>query len=213
MLITKNEINTLAFLTPLDTDYFKTNIMYSIEDKNLQDVLGTSLFDQVNASPTDFPILIESYIKPFLAFKNKYFVLHLLSSELSIDAAYTNIEDAIEQADLVCRQNLSLLRDYIYNTYGIAPSSISGFTIPQTIIESFINTETMPTTDVEDIAPSLFTANTAQTAFALPQLLKRSSLVFVNDSFIDPSKYLGIGTLTLTFLTALNKYDKVLVTF
>ena len=213
MLITTTEINALAFLAPLDVTYFKTNIMYSVQEKDLRAILGDVLLDSVIADPDIFPILIETYIKPYLAYQIKYFTLRLIASDLTINVTFTNLTDAIAETNLIARQNKTLLQDYIYSTYGILPPSINGFTIPQSIITANENTETMPQTDVNDIPPSLFSADEAQTIFPLPYLLKLSSLVFVNDSFISPSLYSGIGTLTLTFTTPLTKYDKVLVTF
>jgi len=213
MLITTTEINTLAFLTPLDVSYFKTNIMHSVQEKDLRAILGGILLDSVVTDPDIFPILIETYIKPFLAYQIKYFTLRLIASDLIVDETYTNLTDAIAETNLIARQNKTLLQDYIYSTYGILPPSINGFTIPQSIITANENTETMPTTDVNDIPPSLFSATEGQTIFPLPQLMLRSSLVFVNDSFISPSDYTGIGTLILTFINTLTQYDKVVVTF
>ena len=212
MLISTTQINTLAFLTPLDVSYFKTNIMYSVQEKDLRLIMGDTLLDAVLSDTVSYPILIESYIKPYLAFQIKYYTLILLYSDITVDSDYTNLENAIAQANLIARQNKTLLQNYIYTTYGVLPTSVNGFTIPQSIIQSNLLT-TMPQSDVEDIAPSLFTADTGQTTFTLPQLMKRSSLVFVNDSFVSPSKYTGIGTLLLVFNTALDKYDKVLITF
>lgn len=212
MLISTAEINTLAFLTPLDVSYFKTNVMYSVQEKDLRLIMGDTLLDAVLVDTASYPILIESYIKPFLAFQIKYYTLVLLYSDITVDEAFTNLENAIAQANLIARQNKSLLQNFIYTTYGILPNSINGFLIPQSIIQSNLLT-TMPQSDVEDIAPSLFTADTGQTTFTLPQLMKRSSLVFINDTFISPSSYTGIGTLLLVFNKALDKYDKVLVTF
>ena len=213
MLITTAEINTIAFLTALDVTYFKDNVMYSVQEKDLRAILGDSLQDSVIADPTSFPILHESYIKPYLAYQIKYYTLRLIASDLIIDATFTNIDDAISTSNLISRHNKSLLQNYIYSTYGILPTSINGFTIPQSIITANENTETMPTTDVTDIAPSEFTASERQTLFPLPQLLKRSSLVFVNDAFVSPSEYTGIGTLSLNFTTVLDLNDKVIVTF
>ena len=215
MLITTTQINTLAFLAPLDVSYFKTNIMYSVQEKDLRAILGDTLQDAVIADPTSFPILLETYIKPYLAYQIKYFTLRLIDSDLIVDETFTNLSDAIAASNLIARQNMTLLQDYIYSTYGILPSSINGFTIPQSIITANENTETMPTTDVTDIAPSEFTASEGQTLFPLPQLLKRSSLVFVNDAFVSPSEYSGIGTLSLNFSksTSLSLNDKVIITF
>lgn len=212
MLITPAEINTLAFLTPLDVSYFKTNIMYSVQEKDLRIIMSNTLYDAILTDTASYPILIESYIKPFLAFQIKYYTLTLLYSDITVDPDYTNLENAISQANLFARQNKTLLQNFIYTTYGVLPNSINGFTISQSIIQSNLLT-TMPQSDVEDIAPSLFSADTGQTTFSLPQLMKRSSLVFVNDSFVSPSKYTGIGTLLLVFNNAMEKYDKVLVTF
>ena len=213
MLITAAEINTLAFLTPLDVSNFKADIIYSVQEQDLRVIMSDALLDPVLANTSAYPILIETYIKPFLAFKIKYFTLRLLYSELIVDTSFTNISTSIIQANVIANQCKQLLQSYIYSTYGVIPHSVNGFTIPQSIIDSTLNSNTMPQTDIEDIAPSLFTAEAAQQTFVLPQLMKRSSLVFVNDAYVGQSKYSGIGTLTLVFTTPLLKYDKVLVTF
>jgi len=213
MLITTAEINTIAFLTALDVTYFKDNVMYSVQEKDLRAILGDTLQDAVNADPTSFPILLGSYIKPFLAYQIKYFTLRLINSDLIIDASYTNLTEAIDQANLMARQQKSSLQDYIYSTYGILPNSIGGFTIPSSVTSTAIKAEIMPSTEIDDLAPSEFTASASQTIFPLPQLLKRSSLVFVNEAFISPSEYTGIGTLSLNFTTVLDLNDKVIVTF
>ena len=213
MLITTAEINTLAFITPISVTLFKDNIMFSVEEKNLRAILGDDLQDSVNADPTSFPILLGSYIKPFLAYQIKYFTLRLINSDLIVDASYTNLTEAIDQANLMARQQKSSLQDYIYSTYGILPNSIGGFTIPSSVTSTAIKAEIMPSTEIDDLAPSSFIATAGQTIFALPQLLKRNSLVFVNDAFILPANYTGIGTISLTFIIALDLNDKVIVTF
>ena len=71
----------------------------------------------------------------------------------------------------------------------------------------------MPQSDIDDIPPSMFSASQGQTTFNLPQLIKQSSLIFINDSFINPTNYTGIGTAILTFTNPLSEYDKVVITF
>lgn len=187
--------------------------MYSAQERDLRNILSDTLLDSVIADPDSFPILLENYIKPYLAYQIKTLTFSLLASELIIDVTYTDIEDSVIQSALLAKELKSALQNYIYSTYGILPSSINGFTIPQSILTESENSDTMPTTDVTDIAPATFTASAGQTSFPLANTLKRSSLVFVNDAIILPANYTGIGTTTLTFLTALALYDKVIVTF
>jgi len=213
MLITTAQINANAFLTPLDDSFFKSNIMYSVQEKDLRSIMGDALLDAVIADTASFPILHETYIIPFLAYQIKYYTLRLISSDLTIDTAFTNLVAAISETNLIARQNKTLLQDFIYTTYGVLPNSINGFTIPQSIIISNENTNTMPQSDIDDIPPSMFSASQGQTTFNLPQLIKQSSLIFINDSFINPTNYTGIGTAILTFTNPLSEYDKVVITF
>ena len=81
MLITTAQINANAFLTPLDDSFFKSNIMYSVQEKDLRSIMGDALLDAVIADTASFPILHETYIIPFLAYQIKYYTLRLISSE------------------------------------------------------------------------------------------------------------------------------------
>lgn len=212
MLITPPEINAIAYITPAPVEDFKPSIIKTVEEVELPIIISITLLKIIQANPAGFPTLVESYVKPFMAYRIKYLTLRLKISDQNLTPdELASLLESTSQAELLAKANNSTLQNYVYNTYNITPSNVAGIIIKPvsttTITEEEIMSHTTP------IAPYRAEATAGQTVFYLSNTLNASSLVFVNDSIIDPNDYLGGGTDVLTFKTALSQYDKVVVTF
>ncbi len=212
MLITPDEINTIAYITPAPLADFKPSIIKTVEEVDLEIIIGKVLLATIQANPIGFPNLIESYVKPFMAYRIKYLTLRLKISDQNLTPdELASLLESMYQAELIAKANNSNLQSYVYNTYQITPTIVAGIIIKPvsniTITEEEINDMETP------IAPYRAEATAGQAVFYLSNTLNASSLVFVNDSITDPDDYLGNGTDVLTFKTGLDEYDKVVVTF
>ncbi len=212
MLITPSQINAIAYITPAPVEDFKPSIIKTVEEVELPVIIGEILLSVIQANPIGFPNLIESYVKPFMAYRIKYLTLRLKISDQNLTPdELASLLESTYQAELLGKANTSTLQNYVYNFYGITPTIVAG------IIIKPIQTITITIEDIQDmetpIAPYRAEATARQTVFYLSNTLNASSLVFLNDSIMDTDDYLGNGTDVLTFKTGLDEYDKVVVTF
>ncbi len=212
MLITPTEINDIAYITPTDVADFKPSIIKTVEEVELPIIIGEVLLNMIQSNPSGFPNLIESYVKPFMAFRIKYLTLRLKISDQNLTPDELNsLLESTYQAELLAKANNSTLQNYVYSTYNIMPSIVAGIII-KPVSTATITPEEIMSTEIP-IAPYRTEATANQAVFYLSNTLNASSLVFVNDSIIDPNDYLGSGTDVLTFKAGLDEYDKVVVTF
>ena len=212
MLIIPAEINAIAYITPAPTADFKPSIIKTVEETDLEIIIGNVLLTLIQANPAGFPVLVESYVKPYMAYRIKYLTLRLKISDQNLTPdELASLIESMYQSELLAKANNSTLQLYVYKTYGITPTIVAGIIIKPvsnlTISEEEINNMETP------IAPYRAEATAGQAVFFLSYTLNASSLVFVNDSITDPDDYLGSGTDVLTFKTGLDEYDKVVVTF
>ena len=119
-IITKSEIITLAYITPIDEADLKDEIIASAINKFIIPIITQTLYDKVIATPGNYTILIETYIKPCIAFYVKY--LHIY--QLSLDAGITQVEflkNLTAEVLEVATDKYNLLNNYYIATYTTPP--------------------------------------------------------------------------------------------
>ena len=211
MPLSIDTINDIAFITPATEPQINEYFISVVETGELYNILGDTLYSIYIDYPSYFDNISTILINPFIAYQVKYLSLIKLASELT--EINTSLQTAIQEAKSLAQTFKTNLQNYLYSTYGVLPNSVVGFTIPQSIIlknEKDMTLLVQPT----DIAPYAITSTEEETkSFTLPEILKKSSLVFVNNAIINPTEYTGIGTNILSFTIALEVYDKLVVTF
>lgn len=80
-MITKAEIKELVFGNNFDVNQIKDNVITAIKFNNLLPILGSELFDDVEANPNDYTDLLE-LIKPFLAWEIRKAISHTVTHKL-----------------------------------------------------------------------------------------------------------------------------------
>ena len=212
MLITPAEINTIAYIVPADIADFKPSIIKTVEEVELPIVIGNQLLGLLQTSPESYPNLLESYVKPFMAYRIKYLTLRLRISDQNLTPdELDSLLESTYQAELLAKANNSTLQVYVFNTYGITPSIVAGILIDHATY-TILPESPMPPSYVP-VAPFRAAATAGQSVFYLPQILNSSSLVFVNDSILPLYNYTGIGSDTLTLNFSLHLHDYIVVTF
>lgn len=212
--LTSDDINKIAFITPVNELQINNHLIAAVENNDLYEILGATLHSVYVEHHSFFDSIALSYINPFVAYQVKYLSLKLLASETT--EQNESLMSAIQQAEKLARKFKTNLQNYLFNTYGILPQSINGFTIPKSILNKNEKNMTLKVSPTEqtDIAPFIFTVTEEEfSTFNLPHKLKNASLVFVNNSIINPTNYSGIGTSTIQFTNPLDTYDKLVVTF
>lgn len=214
MPLSIDTINVIAFITPVEEPQITENLISAVETGELYSILGKTLHSVYFEYPSYFENIANTLIFPFVAYKVKYLSLIKLASETNeINAS---LQAAIQASKSLAQTFKSNLQNYLYLTYGILPNSVAGFTIPQSIIlknEKDMTLIVSPTPPVDN-APFIYTVTEEEfSTFNLPHELKKASLVFINNSIINPTNYSGIGSTTITFTNPLEAYDKLVVTF
>jgi hypothetical protein len=75
MIVSKAEIKALAFSNNFDINAVKDNIIQIVEWEQLLPILGADFFDDVVANPNNYTALLTTYIKPYLAWSVKYYLV------------------------------------------------------------------------------------------------------------------------------------------
>jgi hypothetical protein len=89
MLIDARETIELAYITLIDDTLIKDEIIDTAEKTWIKPVLSEPLYNAVTADPSAFTLLINSYIKPCLAFYVKYLIY---SQQIFETAEYSSPE-------------------------------------------------------------------------------------------------------------------------
>jgi len=66
MIASKTEIKAQAFSNNFDIEAVKDNLIQVVEWEQVLPLLGTSLYDDVVASPSSYTTLLSDYLKPFI---------------------------------------------------------------------------------------------------------------------------------------------------
>lgn len=214
MPLSLEDINRIAFITPAIENQMSIHFVSAIETGELFDILGETLHTGYTQYPSHINQALNNLIYPFIAYKVKYLSLIKLASELTEPNEI--LQDAIQESKSLALSFKTNLQNLLYTTFGIIPNSINGFLIPQSIIDKNAKDMELIINPVieDDNAPFIYTVEEAEvTTYNLPHVLKNKSLVFVNNAIINPTNYTGIGKDTITFITALEVYDKLVITF
>ncbi|MBC8147298.1 MAG: hypothetical protein H8E98_04880 [Bacteroidetes bacterium] len=139
-LITKQQINSIAFITPISVVAFKDVVILSVQESDVQNALGSELYNQV-IIPGDelsynpaFTDLVTKYIQPFMAFKIKSITLALTLAE-SADTieAFNMLKESVYTAKATADSYYATLLSYVSSFYSAVssekPSLISGFLV------------------------------------------------------------------------------------
>jgi len=81
-LLTKDEVITYAFTRKVDTVKIPDEILEVAQFRHLKPILGEDLYDLVVADPSSYSELVD-YIKPFLAYHIKFYVLPIIWADIS----------------------------------------------------------------------------------------------------------------------------------
>ncbi len=214
MSLSINDINRIAFITPAIENQVSEHFITAVETGELFDILGETLHTGYTQYPSYINQALNNLIYPFVSYKVKYLSFIKVASELTEENE--NLQSAIQESKSLALSFKTNLQNLLYTTFGIIPQSITGFLIPQTIIDkNAIDMELVITPVIaDDNAPFIFTVEEAEVlTYNLPHELKNKSLVFVNNAIINPANYTGIGKEIITFTTALEIYDKLVITF
>jgi len=128
-LISESEVNTIAFVTPLETGTIKEDAIKTVDDSILN-MVGQSIYDgMISKAPADTQLLY-NYVKPYMAFAIKIITLNTIMSDGGLTPDEINsYKQAIKSADFNKKQYYSLLTNYLASNYDIPRKSISGFII------------------------------------------------------------------------------------
>ena len=132
-LISKSEINEIAYLIAIPEDDFKDSVISTVQEVDLRSILTAPLYDALIADPASYVQLLNDYCKPYMAHRIKELTMALQKSEdptTSTRASEIVDADVKYQADIAGQhyQNLNL---YIARTYSIGARWVSGIIIDE----------------------------------------------------------------------------------
>jgi hypothetical protein len=138
--ITKSEIISLAYISPFPESELKDEIISTAITKYIIPAVTPEIYNQLTDSTENFRELVETYIKPCLAFYVKYLHLNQLVLEsksfipFEFQDSKANLKDVAKEILAVAEQKKADLTQYVIQNYIIAPPSsknklISGFLI------------------------------------------------------------------------------------
>ncbi len=134
-LLTANEVNRIAFITPIDSALIPDEIIQVAEMKYIIPALTKPICDDLSVHPGIYATLISDYLKPYLAYCVKYLLYSQYYSEtLSTSNFDKSREDIMNETNVIIQAKKDLLK--IQLTSGIYPlyfspvkKRISGFII------------------------------------------------------------------------------------
>jgi hypothetical protein len=127
-LISASEVENIAFTTPPATGTIKDGAI-ATSDNEILSLVGQSIYDGMKSKTTD-PVLLESYVKPYMAFSIKLTTLNTKLSDGGLTADETYLyQQAIKSTLFNKKTYYSLLTSYLSANYGIPRKIISGFII------------------------------------------------------------------------------------
>ena len=110
MLITAREVIEVAYITLLDDNLIKEDIIDTAEKTYIKPVLTESLYNNIIANPGSYTTLIDEYIKPCLAFFAKYLIY---SQQLFETAEYSN-PDPTKGKELIDQATAALITNEVH---------------------------------------------------------------------------------------------------
>lgn len=112
-MITKAEIKTLVFSNNFDINSIKDNMIVAVQLNNLLPILGSDLYDDVEANPSNYTDLL-GLIKPFLAWEIRKAISHTVTHKLGNKGAM-KAQGVNEQPDDVIQVKREA--EHFANTY------------------------------------------------------------------------------------------------
>ena len=133
--ITANEVNRIAFITPIDSALIPEEIIQVAEIKFIIPAITKPVYDDLSVHPGIYATLISDYIKPYLAYCVKYLRYSQYYSEILSTASFDKSrEEIVNETNLILQAKKDLLKTHLTN--GIYPlyslpvkKRISGFII------------------------------------------------------------------------------------
>ena len=108
--ITANEVNRIAFITPIDSALIPEEIIQVAEIKFIIPAITKPVYDDLSVHPGIYATLIVDYIKPYLAYCVKYL---LYSQYYSESLLYSNLDkpkaDIVNETNVILRAKRELL--------------------------------------------------------------------------------------------------------
>jgi hypothetical protein len=134
-LITPTEVNTLAFITPVDPVSILVEFIVTAEAKYIVPAITQPVYDDLSVNPELYTTLIDEYIKPYLAFCVKLLLYNQYLAETGTFSIPTQQRwDVIQEITVIAKAKNNLLANHLssslYPLY-VAPSAkrITGFLI------------------------------------------------------------------------------------
>jgi hypothetical protein len=97
MIISKSDIITLAYITNIDENLIKDDIIEFVIQSNLIPLLSEPFFIEISINSVPYASLIDKYIKPFIA----HWVKYLLYNQQLFETAQYSTPDPSKSATLI----------------------------------------------------------------------------------------------------------------
>ena len=134
-LITPAEVNTLAFITPVDPALILEEIIMAAETKYVAPAVTQLVYDDLSVNPGLYATLISDYIKPYLAFCVKLLLYNQYLTETgTFDIPTQQRWDVVQEIIVISKAKKTLLVNHLsaalYPLY-VAPVNkrITGFIV------------------------------------------------------------------------------------
>jgi hypothetical protein len=157
-LITPSEVSQIAFVNALDPTLILPEFIASASTKFVVPVVTQSVLDSIDAAPADYTVLVNDYIKPYLAFCIKYmFYNQLLTETQQFPTSDSQREAAILEIVNIMEIKRALLQAYLISDVFTTPQVVS-----KPIVSGFFIGSKPPTaaTDPQtDVTAQLYAAS------------------------------------------------------
>ena len=134
-LITPAEVNTLAFITPVDPALILEEIIMAAETKYIAPAVTQLVYDDLSVNTGLYTTLISDYIKPYLAFCVKLLLYNQYLTETgTFDIPTQQRWDVVQEIIVISKAKKTLLVNHLsaalYPLY-VAPANkrITGFIV------------------------------------------------------------------------------------
>ena len=111
MLITIPEVISIAYITKIDDNLIKEDIIDAVQHTYIKPALTTPLYDEEVKTPANYPNLINIFIKPCLAF---YVKCHIYTQQLFETAEYSE-PDPTKSSRLIPLSDAVLIHNSVHN--------------------------------------------------------------------------------------------------
>ncbi len=134
-LITPSEVNTLAFITPVDPATILEEIINTAETKYLVPVITQPVYNDLSVHPGMYTTLVNDYIKPYLAFCVKLLLYNQYLTETgTFDIPTQQRWDVVQEIVVISKAKKTLLISHLsttlYPLYSVPVNTrITGFIV------------------------------------------------------------------------------------